>query len=101
MGRCISSVRVICLATGKSGILNVPEWLATANKTTQVDFFGGPRRPGAEGLSAGERRQELFMQWIGQGLDPRQALAKLLSRDSEVVRRQKPYRFIKKALSAQ
>jgi SPP1 gp7 family putative phage head morphogenesis protein len=70
--------------TGKSGVMNVPQWLATTNKTTQIDFFGGGG-PGA-------LRQQRFEQMIGEGLSPREALARLLSADG-TARNVKRYRF--------
>ena len=70
--------------TGKSGVMNVPQWLATTNKTTQIDFFGGGG-PGA-------LRQQRFDQMIGEGLSPREALARLLSADGNA-RNVKRYRF--------
>jgi len=70
--------------TGKSGVMNVPQWLATSNKTTQVEFFGGGG-PGA-------LRQQRFEEMLRQGLNPREALAKLLSADGNA-RNVTRYRF--------
>lgn len=70
--------------TGKSGVMNVPQWLATSNKTTQVEFFGGGG-PGA-------LRQQRFEEMLRQGLNPREALAKLLSADGNA-RNVKRYKF--------
>jgi len=70
-------------ATDGSGVRRVPEWLAKTNKTTQVDFFGGPRRAGSDVPSPGEIRQAEFQRLIKGGDHPREALNKLLNVDRE------------------
>lgn len=72
-------------ATGASGILKVPEWLATANTTTRVQFFGGG--------NPGRIRNEYFERRIKDGDSPRTALNALLSRDEAVTRRSHMLRF--------
>lgn len=60
-------------AIGKQGVVRVPEWLSSTNKTTQIEFFGGGR--------PGKIRQEAFERLIEQGTHPREALNRLLSSD--------------------
>lgn len=78
-------------AFGKQGVVRVPEWLSGVNKTTQVEFFGGARRPGSANPSPGEIRQAAFSKLIDKGVHPREALNKLLSVDR--VDGVKRYRF--------
>lgn len=59
----------------RTGVRRVPEWLAKTNRTTQVEFFGGGK-PGAI-------RQEAFSKLVDKGMDPREALNRLLSVDRE------------------
>ena len=66
-------------ATGASGILKVPEWLATANATTRIQFFGGG--------NPGRIRNEIFERRVKDGDSPRSALNALLSRDEALTRR--------------
>lgn len=56
-------------AVGRAGVMRVPEWLATTNETTQVDFFGT------------RARQQKFQELIGSGKTPREAMVALLSID--------------------
>lgn len=56
-----------------TGVRRVPEWLAKTNRTTQVEFFGGGK-PGIE-------RQKAFEALVDKGMDPREALNKLLQQD--------------------
>jgi len=71
-------------AVGRDGIRRLPEWLATTNKTTQVDFFGGG--------NAGAIRQAQFVALMEKGgMTPREAMVRLLSVDRDEGRRR--YRF--------
>lgn len=75
-------------AVGRDGIRRLPEWLATTNKTTQVDFFGGG--------NAGAIRQAQFEALMRKGgLTPREAMVRLLSVDRDEGRRRYRFRPVK------